>query len=235
MRIWSSLVICSVAVAAPSQSGVSTSTPRLEAIVQVQRDSIGANIVKISMLDPYFKPAVLKERIEAIGTLTGSGVRGLQITANPIDPKAPQERALRATFAVDGLIDSKGGWVKISPIIKGLATAAGQNEIRNLQINFDFEHPTSKDLDSFSSSDLDVARSIVDKSLVYTVLVKRTDPKDIRVPDFADAASVAGPQAERPQVDWMIVVAVGVAIVAVGALVYCLFLLKPTPPKGLRK
>jgi hypothetical protein len=231
MRIWScGLAVACIASAMGQSAHVITPT-RLQAIVQVRRDSVGADVVKISMFDPKYSPKILRDQVEDLGTITGSGVRGLQITADPIDPKDPSSKAVKATFAIDGLIDPKGQWVKLAPIVKALTRGQGTSEtagLNNFQVDFDFEIPKSVDLIDFDAPEVDISRRLIEQSMEYTVLVKAQNSKGIDIPDFAPTASSSTAPVAKSKTDWFVVLAIGVAITAAGALVYCLFLLKPS-------
>jgi hypothetical protein len=138
------------------------------------------------------------------------------------------------TFAVDGIIDRKGGWVKIAPIVKAFAGTSKEPGFGDFQIDFDYERPNALDLDSFSSGDIDVQRRQVDKSMEYTVLVKHREAGEVEIPDFAAATPTPPNQVPQTKTDWFAVLVGGVAIAAVGALVYCLFLLKPSQRRPRR-
>jgi hypothetical protein len=234
-----------VAAYASGQSSSPAAAPsppqRLEAIIQCQRDSIGANLVKVSVLDPKYSLATLQDQIAELGKLAGSGARGIQVNEAPIDPKDPSSRLVRVTFAVDGIIERGGEWVKIAPIVQAFAGTTKAPGFSDFQIDFDFERPTAKDLNTFSSSEVDIVRREVsangfdpvrhetDRSLEYQVLVKKLGTNPIVLPDFAPAPNKQTTSSvPQTKTDWLIVVTVGVAIAAVGALVYCLFLLKPS-------
>ncbi len=216
-----------------AQTSPSPAPDRVQAIVQVKRDNVGADIVKVSMIDPHYPLVKLQQQIDRLGSIVGGGARGLQIIDDPIDPRDPTSQMLRATFAVNGLIGPRSEWVKVAPIVKAFAGTSSSPGLNNFQVDFDYQTPTDLDLGDFASSELSIRRRTVDRSVEYQIQVKNRGTHEAEIPDLATTIT---PQQklEPKRLDLLTLVVAGVAIVAAGSLVYCLFLLKAPRRRSFR-
>jgi hypothetical protein len=212
-------------------------TVRPQAIVQVQKTQMDADLVTISVQDPAYPTDLLKAQSEAVGANTGSGSRGVHLFPLDFAGTGLKGRLWKSNFAVDGLIDRKLGVLHLQPIVRALAGAPAPFTIRQFQIDFDYEAPNKGYPGDFSSGAVQIRRTTIASSLVYDVTILDQNPAHIVISDSNESVQppvkVEGPAA-RP--DWVILAAMGLGAVAIGALVYSLLLvlLRPGTPRRPR-
>jgi hypothetical protein len=215
----------------PSSSLFATSRP--DAVLVVYKGRTGADLVQVSILDPHFPPALLRQEIARMGQELKSEPRGVDVGYTRSVPSDPDSTVLRGNFAVDGLIDRVAGTLHIRAIARGFALASGRAKLDALMIQFQHESPTASTLRSCAPPEAGCSGAIIegraqgaDVGIEYRLKYLTHDPDQIDLPDSPREVSVKKPIAHssKPSTDWTLVILVIVGGAAAGALVYSLLL-----------
>ncbi len=200
-------------------------TVRPEVFVVVRKHATGADLVEVTMVDPSYPSTILRDRVNRLGEYLGSPVRGVFVT----DPKLPgYSGSTKATFGVDGVIQN--GKFRLTPIARAFAGIDKPNEITGISVVFEKQKPTADTVKDYRSAAVDVQADSQPGSIgiEYRILLKDQDPEKIEIPDSALAVAEGPNQIVPPGgPDTAIYVLIGLAAVAVGALVYSLTLRGP--------
>jgi hypothetical protein len=204
-----------------------------QAIVQVESERLGGDLVYITMRDENYPGQALQAAAERMGKETGSGIRGLKVTANVFESGGRKTSMTKALFAINGLIDRKSSIFRVGPIAKAMASIPTPNQIRSFLVDFDGERPSATSLESFESNAVKVSRRIVGGSVEYSIQLASSNPDDIAVPDEQSSTlTPVKPVQAKQGFDWAILTAFLVGAIASGALVYSLLIYRPA---GKRK
>lgn len=200
-------------------------TVRPEVFVVVRKHATGADLVEVTMVDPSYPSSILRDRVNRLGEYLGSPVRGVFVT----DPKLPgYSGSTKATFGVDGVIQD--GKFRLTPIARAFAGLEKPNQITGISVVFEKQKPTVDTVKDYRSAAVDVQADSQPGSIgiEYRISLKDQNPEKIEIPDSA-LAVVKGPNQIVPPggPDTATYVLIGLAAVAVGALVYSLTLRGP--------
>lgn len=234
MRILGALTLFLLTCCAISQ----TSTPRSlfvtvkpQATVTVQKHELGADIVEVSVLDSRYPPELLRSQMDNLERFIGSKPRGLRVFRQGIGSNSSNDSLLKASFAVDGVIDKQNGIVRVGPFVKAFAGATEPYAISGLAVIFVGIQPTAKTLNKFESASVRVERHPEAGPLgtEYRVQILKQDPEAIDIPDTSDPQAATKSQTKTlvASSDWQIWALIVVAGIAAGALVYSLLLRRP--------
>lgn len=237
-RLW--LLVLFLAGMAGAQQPQKTlfETVRQQVAIVVRKHPTGADLVEITMLESGYPADLLKRQIEELGVQLKSAPRGLQLYNRSIPTDGKAMNFLKATFAIDGIIDRTKSALRIQPIVRAFAGAPEPHTIKGISIMFDGEQATSKTLRRLENDPNVELQAIAIRQplgLEYRVKLISQDPAAITVPDSLDDSpgkNGASPQAKNG-VDWTLWSLLGVAALAVGALVYFVLLrlaTKQRPP-----
>jgi hypothetical protein len=212
-------------------------TMRPDLMIVVSKHPTGADDLEITTLAKNYPQALLAKQIQDLGSQIGSAPRGLSIAStNPI-PGNANTAALRAIFAVSGLIQRDKNILGLQAIARAFAASPENGKANALMIQFSTESPTSTIVQRFRSEAVELQASADPRfGLEYRIKLSSTDPAKIVIPEGQAAKDfrAAKPEpAPKGGPDWSIIVVIAIAALAVGALVYSL-LLRPrpkTPPK----
>jgi len=200
-------------------------TVRPEVFVVVRKHATGADLVEITMVDPAYPSTILRERVNRLGEYLGSPVRGVFVT----DPKLPgYAGSTKATFGVDGIIQN--GKFRLTPIARAFAGIEKPNEIWGISVVFEKQKPTADTVKEYRSGAVEVQADSQPGSIgiEYRIALKDQNPERIEIPDSALAVAKGPNQIVPPGgPDTATYVLIGLAAVAVGALVYSLTLRGP--------
>ena len=228
MRIFALPLLLLCSAAGFAQQSATSPGIRPQIIVQVKKDPIGADLITVKALDSSYSPKLLRSQSNEIGRLTGSGIRGLRIFQQLLQDNDPSSGMWESSFAVDGLIDSASGVLRLGPIVKAFAGAPKPSTIQAMLVDFDFQRAGTLTLGSYSSPYVSVDRRIVQSSVEYEVTLLTQDPNLLTIPDSTQtSASPVAAAKVKAGTDWVFDVVLLVAALAFGALVYSLLLLRP--------
>lgn len=201
---------------------------KTQIIVQVSKHRFGADMFEITAVDPSYPPDLLRQQAARIGELAGTPDRGLAVGKVNVggDPKLA---SARATFATNGIIDRDKGTLRVSPIIQAFAGAPEPYAVHGMMILFNGERPTPNVLRSFATPGvrLQAVADVDQPSIEYRIQLLSQDPALLDVPDTARTEQKTPPIASTEQrngVDWSLWIALFVAAIATGVLVYYLMM-----------
>jgi hypothetical protein len=203
---------------------------RFQAAVVVRKHPTGADLVVITILKPSYSHQLLEQQIEALGKELKSAPRGVSLADVAVDRDSSM---LKASFAVDGLIERATGTLHVQPIARALALATHQDSLEALLVQFEGETPTSNTLKESFPPELgcrgaEVEGKFTDPSygVEYRVKFLTHDAQLISIPDSPADRVPAAPSGTGPQkrMDWGLFPLILVAACAMGALVYSLLL-----------
>jgi hypothetical protein len=198
-------------------------TPQV--ILNVTRHRLGADVFSVGVVRANYPDQVLRAQINSFGQYLGSAPRGL----NLVREGAESGGQLRASFAVDGFVDSATGIVRLDALAKAFAPSAGGAFEVALIINGFV--PSAQTIRSYSSAGVDISTAQYRDGLEYRIAIKASDPDQIRIPLGTEPIAEPKPSGNKSSSpDWGFWALLGVAGIAVGALVYSL-LLRPTSLK----
>lgn len=203
----------------PSASSLFTSV-RPEATIVVKRHKMGADQVEITMEDPEYPPDDLKARIATLGNELGSEVRGLTVGQYSLAPNNPRLTFLKAMFVVDGITRPNGESLRIQPILRAFA-----GSVKGLTLQFEnisYHKWTVRTLTTDALEAEARVHTAPIPGIEYRVLLKTDDPAKIEFPDRLPERKEGVTPSETPREDreYLGWIALGVAGVAAGALVY---------------
>jgi hypothetical protein len=208
---------------------------RPDAWIVVRKHQLGPDLVEISMQDADYPPQALQDQVNSLAKYAGSAPWAVRVFKFSADPKKPDMTFVRASFAINGLIDASQPIYHINPIAQAMAASPKGHEISAVDIVFEGQHAGPKTLSRYEGTGA-IVEGQDDPGrigLEYRVKILTHDPGAIHIPDDASAAPVPAPQ--RPAshgLPWIFWCALALVSLAAGALVY--FILLRLPPKSSR-
>jgi hypothetical protein len=194
-------------------------------IVSVREDRHGADLVTISAAKSDYPVDLLRSQIVALGERLG-GARGVAVVRDTFRPGDPSATIVKGSCGVDGLIDGTGR-LAIAPIAQAFAGAPEPFTVRRLIVSFDNVTPTNRTLVSKTfgdKSDLAFSGRLVGSSIEYVVELRSQDPTRLVVNEPTGSAKPPIASQKRGT-DPLTIALFAAAVLAAGALVYCLLLL----------
>jgi len=205
-----------------------------DVIVEVAKHELsGADLFTVTAVNPNYPASLLESQAEKMCSLIGVPARGLQVGTAQI---AGAITGTRATFGTNGVIQRDKGVLRISPIIQAFAGAPEPYTVHGLTILFNGERPGASALRSYSNENVRLeAIALTNPPVVeYRVQLISQDPTALAVPDSSEPLEQkTKPTASTERqggVDWSVWIALGVAAVAAGVLVYFFTLYVSTKP-----
>lgn len=233
--------VASIAIAgtaAFSQTADLFQTVRPQVLLSVHRDPNGsrADLIEVRTIDPKYPPEQLRTQILELGRQMGSEPRGLLIARATISSGMS---TIKATFAVDNLIDRNSSKLHLQEIARSFAGYEGEHAVTGISVQFVGEPPKSATLLAYGeASDPVQVQGVYDPTfhgVEYRIKLNTQDPKLIEIPEGAEQKPAASPSTDaRKGTDWTLWALIGVAAIAVGALVYSL-LVNSKVSKGLKR
>lgn len=221
---------------APKEDLFKTVKPQVSVVVH--KHPTGADLVDVTVLDPKYPSQLLQTQVEAMCSELNAPARGLSLRTVSFRQDNSHLDFLRASFGTIGLIGGSGKF-NIQPIVKAFAGTPAPYTITGVSITFDGEKATSDTLGELTGPMVKVqarANQAPDPGVEFRVELTGQDPKQIVIPDHSVPVSPVTPApAPRQAPDWPLWLMLGIAAVAVGALVYLALLRMPsngrkTPP-----
>ena len=201
---------------------------RPQATVSVTKHRLGADLVEITVLNPQYSAEVLSQQIDSLGKELHSEVRGLTLTKDDYGMGKPEMALPKASFAVDGLIDSTTGELRIGPVARALCGAPSPFTIQDFSLIFTSQKPNASTLQRFRSDAIDVQSQVLSGGfgLEYRIRLFTQDPRAIDIPEGgpANAPKNAIPSNPVSKPNFVLWTLIAVASFATGALVYSLLL-----------
>ena len=198
-----------------------------DAIVSVRRDRVGADLVDVTVRKRTYPAELLRRQLLDLGLRLGhGGARGVAVFAENFHPGDPTAVLLKGSCGVDGLIDRTTGSLDVVPIAQAFAGAPEPYTIRRILVSFDGEVPGPKTLARHTSgkgSDLAFVARPIGSSVEYDVELRSQDPTRLVVNGVS--SNVKPVAAPTKGIDPLTTVLFALAVLAAGALVYCLLLL----------
>ncbi len=202
-----------------------------DATILITKHPMGADMVEITMTPSGYPHQLLESQVNQLGKYVGSDARGLQIFDYVLDPKKPNSRFTKATFAIDGIIDRKLGSIRLNPFARAFAGAPIPWTIHGLEFGFHGEVPTNRMVRRWQSEAVVVDGRYQDSKdpnlagIEFRVALLSQDPAKLDIPEPGDSAkTVSKPKALSPGTDWTALSVLIIAALACGALVYSLLI-----------
>lgn len=209
-------------------------------VIVIVREHVktGADLVEISLVKADFPASTLRRQIDALGKELGSNPRGVVVGTQSLQTTRKLEY-LRATFAVDGLIEHDLSTLRIQPLLRALAGVKEPNTIHGINILFDGEKPTKLTVEKYHLDKVlrSEARFLpFPRGIEYRVELLSQNPSEISFPDKLDQPNEKAPQTTSVPRDNRVILFVlfGIAGIALGALVY-FAMLRGAPRKPTQK
>ncbi len=158
---------------------------RLSATCVIREHQTGANMVEITVLEPFYPPGLLKSQVQKMSEYLDSSPRGLQVYHHQLSSSQPKLRFLKATFAIDGLIREDKQTFRLEPILKAFAGASDPYTLRLISLHFSEKKPGPKTLKFFSSKALEIKGNVHagPEGIEYLIEYRSQNPDEIKVPE----------------------------------------------------
>jgi hypothetical protein len=206
--------------------------PAPQVSITLREHNLGADMVTITVLSSSYPEDLLLRQIQTMGQGAGSAPRGVAMGRVQMGSQSAQS-FLKATFAVDNIIDRSSGTLNLGAVIHAFMGAPAPHTTSSMMVTFDGEKPNSKTLRSFSDKAVTLAAtaSEMPPGLEYRVMLHTQDPKLVTIPsDPAEARhrtqAAQGP-ATSPVMPLPVLILILAGGAALGVLVYFLSLRLP--------
>lgn len=187
------------------------------AVVVLEEHPTGADLVRITLVDPAADPSALRARLEGLRPAP----RGLSVGRDPTAPNATMDRpGVRADFAVDGWLE--GRLVKLDGLVRALCSP-GPGRLSELRVVVTKFRPGPDILRNFSQGGLAVKGSPTPDGAEYAVLAAEGWTGQVPVAAVPQAP-VAAPPVEPESPPSSALPYLAIPALAAGALVYSLIL-----------
>jgi hypothetical protein len=212
----------SLGAAAPAQAV--PAAPDL--IISVRRDKLGTDLVNVGVRSSSYPPELLRSQLENLGRILGGEARGVRVYSESFRANDRSAVIVKGSCGVNGLIDRKEGRLLIAPIAQAFAGAPDPYTVHRMIVSFDGERPTDRTVARHqrgNHSDLSFEGRVVGSSVEFDVVLGSQNPARLFVNENIGKAK-ASPKSSAG-FDPLTVALFSVAVVAAGALVYCLLVL----------
>jgi hypothetical protein len=204
-------------------------TVRPQILLTIRRDPNGsrADLIEARSVDANYPAEQMRAQILELGRLLNSEPPGLFIERHALDGAAATMTSIKASCAVDNLIDRETRKFHLTEIVRAFAGAPAPNTVTGLAIQFIGEQPRRDTLLSFGlEGDPVLVQASYDPTfncVEYRVKLNTQKPGEIEIPEGAEQKVRPTPSTVANKgFDWTIWGLILVAAVAVGALVYSL-------------
>lgn len=143
---------------------------------------MGADMVEVSAALPSYPQELLKSQCEKLGTLLNSEPRGLALYYSSQDPKF---KFLRASFAIDGIINRDTHEINLNAIVQAFLGAPEPYQVSSFMVILEGEKPVDGfTLKDFSSSNAKLLANVSEfpVGIEYRILTLTQDPKKVDIP-----------------------------------------------------
>jgi hypothetical protein len=185
---------------------------------------MGADMVEITLLDPDYPSSVLRQICLRLADFAGSDPRGLAAFYSELQPNQSRLRFLKATFAMDGLIDAKRKSLYLEPVVKAFTGIPKPYTVNCIHVHFVQQAPAKYMVRQFNSEAVQVIGQSYENpsSIEYTVYIKVQDPNQVSIPTHCyppKSKPIAQSEAQDWQPWWKFFAVLGGAL-SIGVLVY---------------
>jgi hypothetical protein len=220
---------------APAQNGTNRSlfvTTRVDATAVIDRVK-GVDMVEVTVLKPNYSPDLLRRQIARLGQELHFEPQGLGIGYVHLTTADPSSGMIRASFAVNGLIDSQSGALHVRPIARAFALASPTDKLDALMVQFKSARPSPQIIRACSPPEPGCSGVILEGrdngpglGIEYRLKFLTHDPDAVSLPDTPqDVPAVKAPEPVKPPAtDGTLIALLLICAAAVGALVYSLLL-----------
>lgn len=219
--------MCTLALGQPSEQ--STLPPDI--FVTVSKTSGGADVVTVTARKETYLPEVLMAQCQEVGIALGNSGRGFEVNRTDLGT-AGSVGLLRASFAVNGLIDRATGGIDLESLCRPFLGVAEPNTVLVMLVNISDETAGFATVKRWRTDNvLVLGRQLQNPpGIEYRVEFYKQDPTGFTIPRLApEEEAEKVPEKPAPtQVNPLMYAALGTALVSAGALVY-FALLRPVP------
>lgn len=216
-------VVLLAATLCPAQQPLDPDSKAPQVVVIVHKHPVGADIVDVTVSDANYPKPLLQSQMEALGRELQSEPRGLSVYTSGTDPKF---KFLKASFAVDGLIDRTNGTIALQAVVRAFLGAPAPYTIDSLLVTFEGESPVAQQtLMEYSSKTVALKMHVSNfpKGIEYRIVALTQDPTQLEIPGRYEPAKNPGQShtpAKKNNPNWVTWGLVGCAGIAGAALVY---------------
>lgn len=207
---------------------------RPDATVVIREHATGADMVEITMSRADYPTELLREQMEFLGSELNSMPRGLVVQKIGLDSTNKELQFVKARFAVDGILDRAGHRLNIQPLLRAFAGSPEPYTVKNMLIIFDGEKPSARTVKRHVSDAVDAEANFVSApaEIEYHITLKSQDRSKIIFPDHAPEQKLGTkPSVKGSSPSILFYGAIGIAALAVGALVYLTLLRARRPAR----
>lgn len=211
-------------------------TVRPQLMITIRRDPNGsaADLLELKSTDADYPPLQLQQQILKLGESLNSQPRGLSFERHAV---AANMSSVRATCAIDNVIDRKTGQFHLTEIARAFAGGEAGHQVTGLSLSFLGERPGKKTLLAFGTEADGVQvqgdYNATFGSIEYRVKLNSQDPARISIPEGGEQNAPQRPSSDgRNSVDWSLWGLIAIAAIAVGALVYSLLIRTATSKRS---
>ena len=221
MRVWLLVTLMAGFRFADCQTAGPLAGP-VQATVVVSELGPGQQGVVITLQDPAYPLDALKAQVADLGKRLGVVPTAVDVFKRTVSTGGSKLAFVTATFDIGGLASPETGSYRLQPIAQMLAEAPAQHAIQNAWISFEGVKPLTTTIKNYESSGASV-KARYDESppaLEFYLTLKTGDPDKIEIPDKVPAQPSDEQKAPAGGANWVLYIAIAVAGVAAGALVY---------------
>ena len=200
---------------------------RPDVTIVIREHATSADMVEVTMSRADYPTELLRQQMEYLGSELNSMPRGLDVQRIGLDPTNKELQFVKARFAVDGILDKAGHRLNIQPLLRAFAGAPEPHTIKHLLIIFDGEKPSARTVKKHVSDAVEAEANFVSApaEVEYHVTLKTQDRDKITFPAQApEQKPGTKPSANGSGPSMLFYGAIGIAALAVGALVYLILL-----------
>lgn len=224
------LVACLVPFAFGQSETGPTETPFAtppQVFVTVSKDQMGADLVRVTVRDANYNPALLQFQCNTIGKFANGNARGIEIKSRSLGSESGGS-VVQATFACDNLIDVKNDRLNIDAIVKGFLGSTSPM-VSSFLIQFEGELISNNSIQRYVDDTVMLeGRALTDPDgIEYRVEVLTQDTRAIQIPgSLAEMPESQAKPQSKSSLNPIVIPILAIGVLAAGALVY-FALLKP--------
>ncbi len=187
------------ALAQGAPEGATLSSVPPDVFINIKQYPTGAEMVTVTVRREGYPADLLKAQCERVGTETGRGIRGLQVSATDMKTAEPVTLA-RASFATDELIAQSTGALNLQAIARAFVGGPPEWRVNALLVTFEDQFPTAQTLQSLNTEAVKVGSQILEgpSGIEYRILLSTDSPEDVEIPSLVVATQASdGTKASR--------------------------------------
>lgn len=204
-----------------------------QASVVIKEDPTSAELVEITMVDPKFPEAELRQVVARLGAELGVEPRGFASYVEPYQSAGQPSRFVKSRIGVNGLIDRTRGELNLQALARAFAGIPAPYTVKAFSVLFDDELASPATLSTFASNAVAVDGKITvePRGIEYLVVLRTQKAAEISIPSkhTPDPVKPVEPPAPAPSFSNVFIGLLVLASVSAGALVYFLVLSRSRP------